>query len=64
MDLPSSLQVAAWKKMSAAEKYQLLAATVCKARELKRAGLRLRFPLDTPEQIETKLARVWLHARP
>ncbi len=64
MDLPSPLQIAAWKKMSLAEKYQRLAATVSKARELKRVGLRLRFPQGSPAQIETKLARVWLHARP
>jgi len=64
MDLPSPPQIAAWKRMSLAEKYQLLAATVRNARELKRTGLRLRFPQDSPAQIETKLARVWLHARP
>ena len=50
--------------MSPAEKYRLLAAAIRQARELKRAGLRLRFPDDPPEQIESKLARVWLHARP
>lgn len=64
MDLPSPMQTAAWRKMSLAEKYQLLATTIRKARELKRAGLRHRFPQDTPEQIEIKLAHIWLHARP
>jgi hypothetical protein len=58
------MQTAAWRKMSPAEKYQLLAATIRQARELKRAGLRHRFPQDAPQQIETKLARIWLHARP
>ncbi len=64
MSLPSRQQVAIWKKMSPAEKYRLLAAAIRQAREFKRAGLRLRYPDDSPEQIESKLARVWLHARP
>ena len=50
--------------MNYSEKYQLLAAAIRQSREFKRAGLRLRFPQDSPEEIETKLARVWLHARP
>jgi hypothetical protein len=50
--------------MNSSEKYQLLAATIKQARELKRAGLRIRFPQATPDEIEIKLARVWLHARP
>jgi hypothetical protein len=50
--------------MSLAEKYRLLASAIREARDLKRAGLRLRYPDDSPDQIETKLARVWLHARP
>jgi hypothetical protein len=64
MSLPTPQQTAIWKAMSYSEKYQLLAATIRQARDLKRAGLRLRFPQDSPDQIETKLARVWLHARP
>ncbi|MCF7675617.1 MAG: hypothetical protein K9N23_21045 [Akkermansiaceae bacterium] len=64
MSLPSPQQVAIWKNMDLAEKYRLLAAAIRQARELKRAGLRLRWPNDSPEQIESKLARVWLHARP
>ena len=64
MDLPSPMQTAAWQKMSPADKYQLLATTIRKARELKRAGLRHRFPQDTADQIESKLAHIWLHARP
>ena len=64
MDLPSTIQTAAWRKMARSEKYQLLAAAIRNARELKRAGLRLRFPQDPPEQIESKLAHIWLHARP
>jgi hypothetical protein len=64
MSLPSPQQVAIWKEMDLGEKYRLLAAAIRQARELKRAGLRLRYPEDSPAQIETKLARVWLHARP
>lgn len=64
MSSPDPKQTTIWKAMSLSEKYQLLAATVRQARELKRTGLRLRFPDDNVEQIETKLARVWLHARP
>jgi hypothetical protein len=58
------MQTAAWQKMSPADKYQLLATTIRKARELKRAGLRHRFPQDTADQTESKLAHIWLHARP
>ena len=64
MDLPTPQQIAIWKAMNSSEKYQLLAATIKQARELKRAGLRVRFPQATPDEIEIKLARVWLHARP
>jgi hypothetical protein len=64
MSLPTPQQTAIWKAMSHSEKYQLLVATIRQARDLKRAGLRHRFPQDSPDQIETKLARVWLHARP
>lgn len=64
MSMPTPQQTAIWKAMSYSEKYQLLVATIRQARDLKRAGLRHRFPQDSPDQIETKLARVWLHARP
>ena len=64
MDLPSPIQSAIWKSMSLSEKYLLLAATIRKARELKRSGLQHRYPQDSPEQIESKLAHIWLHARP
>jgi hypothetical protein len=62
--MPTPQQTAIWKAMSYSEKYQLLVATIRQSRELKRAGLRHRFPQDSSVQIETKLARVWLHARP
>lgn len=50
--------------MSCSEKYQLLAATIRQARDLKRMGIRLRNPGASPEEIEKQLARIWLHARP
>lgn len=50
--------------MTGSEKYQLLAATVRQARELKRMGIRLNNPDASPEEVEEKLARIWLHARP
>lgn len=56
-------QTAIWKRMSLSEKYELLSATIRQARNFKRMGLRMKFPKDTPAEIETKLARVWLHAR-
>ena len=63
MSSPAPQQTAIWKRMSLTEKYNLLAATVRQARELKRMGLRMKFPAASPEEIETELARVWLHAR-
>ena len=56
-------QTAIWKRMSLSEKYELLSATVRQARNFKRMGLRMKFPQDTPEETETKLASIWLHAR-
>ena len=64
MSLPDSKQTAIWKKMNLTEKYNLLAATVRQARELKRMGIRLRRPEASPEEVEKELARIWLHARP
>jgi hypothetical protein len=57
-------QSSIWKNMSLEEKYQLLAATIRQARELKRIGIRMRRPDATPQEVEQELARIWLHARP
>ncbi len=62
--MPDPNQTAIWKAMTATEKYNLLAATVRQARELKRMGIRLRRPEASPEEVEKELARIWLHARP
>lgn len=56
-------QTAIWKRMSLSEKYELLSATIRQARDFKRMGLRMKFPEDTAAETETKLARIWLHAR-
>ena len=64
MSLPDPKQTAIWKAMTGSEKYNLLAATVRQARELKRMGIRLRLPQASPEEVEKELARIWLHARP
>lgn len=57
-------QASIWKSMSLSEKYQLTASTIRQSRQLKRLGIKLSHPTATPEEIERKLARVWLHARP
>jgi hypothetical protein len=57
-------QASIWKKMSLSEKYNLLAATIRQARDLKRIGIRMRRPQASPEEVEKELARIWLHARP
>jgi hypothetical protein len=62
--MPAPTQTSIWKKMTPSEKYNLLAATVRQARELKRIGIRLRNPDASPEEVEKELARIWLHARP
>jgi len=64
MSPPDLKQTAIWKAMSGSEKYNLLAATIRQARELKRMGIRLRRPQASPAEIEKELARIWLHARP
>ena len=63
-DIPDPKQTAIWKAMTGSEKYNLLAATVRQARELKRMGIRLRRPQASPEEVAKELARIWLHARP
>ena len=63
MSLPDPRQTAIWKAMSGPEKYQLLAATIRQARELKRMGIQLRRPTASPEEIERELARISLPAR-
>jgi hypothetical protein len=57
-------QCSIWKAMSLSEKYNLLAATIRQARDLKRIGIRMRKPTATPQEVEQELARIWLHARP
>ena len=64
MSLPDPKQTVIWKAMSGSEKYNLFAATVRQARELKRMGIRLCRPEASPEEVEKELARIWLHARP
>ncbi len=64
MESNSPTQTAIWKNMSLSEKYALLAGTIRQARQLKRIGLRMNYPEATDEEIERKLAHVWLHARP
>lgn len=64
MSSPDPKQTAIWKRMPLSEKYNLLAATVRQAREFKRIGLRMKYPADSEAEIESKLAHVWLHARP
>jgi hypothetical protein len=62
--MPAPTQATIWKSMPLSEKYQLLASTVRQSREWKRMGIRLRRPDASPEEIESELARIWLHARP
>lgn len=57
-------QASIWKAMSLSKKYNLLAATIRQARDLKRIGIRMRRPQATPQEVEQELARIWLHARP
>ena len=64
MSLPSSQQTAIWKAMPLTEKVELFTAMIRQAREFKRMGIRMRYPEFSPEEVEQKLARIWLHARP
>ncbi len=57
-------QASIWKAMPLSEKYNLLAASIRQARELKRIGIRMRRPNASPEEVDKELARIWLHARP
>lgn len=45
-------QFSIWKAMTLSEKYNLLAATIRQALDLKRIGIRMRRPDATPQEVE------------
>lgn len=57
------LQIAAWKRMSPGEKYDLFLALMRTVRDLKRIGIRAVHRDWTEEQVEQETARIFLRAR-
>jgi predicted Fe-S protein YdhL (DUF1289 family) len=63
MSREESIRIAAWRKMSADEKYNLFRVLMRSVRELKKAGIRLAHPDWTEDQVKRETARIFLHAR-
>ena len=57
------IQVGIYKKMSYAEKWREMVQLGMVARQLKRAGLKLRHSEWTDEDLDKKVAEIFRHAR-
>jgi hypothetical protein len=62
-ELPDPAQTRVWKAMSPARKYELCQSAIRFTRNLKRSGIRAAHPAWSEAQVESELAKVWLHAR-
>lgn len=51
-----------WRQASPARKIELISSTNRMSRELALCGLRMRFPMETPERHHLRLANLWLGA--
>jgi hypothetical protein len=55
------LQIERFRSMTGIEKHEVLCGLIATARDVARAGLRSRFPQATDSEIESRLARLFLH---
>jgi hypothetical protein len=62
-DLPDPRQLEIWKEMTKEKKMEVFLAILRQARQMKRSCLRQQFPEDGEEEINRKLAKIFLHAR-
>ena len=63
LDLPDARQLAIWKEMTMEKKLEVFQAIMRQARQMKRSCLRQQFPDASEEEIDRKLARIFLYAR-
>ena len=63
LDLPDARQLAIWKEMTREKKLELFQAIMRQARQMKRSCLNLQFPDAGEDEIDRKLARIFLYAR-
>jgi hypothetical protein len=63
LDLPDDRQLAIWKEMTREKKLEVFQAIMRQARQMKRSCLRQQFPDACEEEIDRKLARIFLYAR-
>jgi hypothetical protein len=63
LDLPDDRQLAIWKEMTREKKLELFQAIMRQARQMKRSCLKQQFPDAGEEEIDRKLARIFLYAR-
>jgi len=45
---------------SPARKFEMIASATCASRQLTLCGLRMRFPNESPQRLQRRLASVWL----
>jgi hypothetical protein len=63
LDLPDDRQLAIWKEMTREKKLELFQAIMRQARQMKRSCLRQQFPDAGGDEIDRKLARIFLYSR-
>jgi hypothetical protein len=63
LDLPDDRQLAIWKEMTREKKLEVFQAIMRQARQMKRSCLRQQFPDAGEDEIDRKLARIFLYAR-
>lgn len=63
LDLPDDRQLAIWKEMTREKKLEVFQAIMRQARRMKRSCLRQQFPDAGEDEIDRKLARIFLYAR-
>jgi hypothetical protein len=52
--------IALWREASPARKVELISSANRMSRELALCGLRMRFPTESPERLQRRLADLWL----
>jgi hypothetical protein len=63
LDLPDDRQLAIWKEMTMEKKLEVFQAIMRQARRMKRSCLRQQFPEAGEEEIDRKIAKIFLNAR-
>jgi hypothetical protein len=62
-DFPDPRQLEIWKNMTKESKLELFLTIMRQARQMKRTCLAQQFPHESVEEIDQRLAKIFLHAR-